>query len=164
MEYTFLPKEIGIEFKINNVKHIIKVGMKIPEVEAIIGKPYQNEYHTKKYNPNEKYLYKSKEQWAATWGKAKRAVYNYETALVLNYRDDILEYISITRPAKAYLDGKNLLVLNEKQFLKFMKERGYERVMPPTHGETFKIANITVDWGDPIEGPEWVAILDTSKD
>ena len=59
MQFTFLPKELGVEFTLNKIKHVIKVGMKIPEVEAIVGKP--EDYHTKKYNPNEKYLYKTKE-------------------------------------------------------------------------------------------------------
>ena len=161
MEFTFLPKELAVEFIEKKQRKVIKVGMKIPEVESVIGKP--KNYHTDPFDPDEKRMYKNQQEWYNIFGRTKKAIY-INKGLILGYYDDIITHINLEKPAKANLDGKNLLGLKPNPLYKFMKERGYVRVNTFSSGDAFRGANLFVvyDWNS--SGPSWVAIADLSKE
>lgn len=161
MEYTFNPKELSVQLKINHETKSVRVGMLISDVVSVIGEP--RKYIIEEFDPKEKDLYQTKQEWLDKYGRAKKAIYDF--GLLIGYYDDIVTTINVTNPAReAMLDGRNLITMSKDKLLEFMSGKGYIRVNTFSSGDAFRGANLIVVYEtDDNLGPDWIAITDLSK-
>lgn len=160
--YTFNPKELSVQFKLNNETKTLRVGMSLPDVEKKIGAPER--YVREEFDPNERGLYQTRGEWLNKFGRAKKAIYDFAGVLI-EYYDDIVTAINVDDSIhKAMLDGANLLTMSKAKLFEFMKSKGYVRVETFAAGDAFRGANLIVVYEtDDNTGPDWVAIVDLSK-
>lgn len=157
MEYFIKPNILGIEFVEQNTKKVIKIGMSSTEVESIIGKP-DRDYFVKDYSfinivndVTRKLIDISR--------RSKRGIYSSSRGFLLGYIDDKLDNIDLMSPAKAILDGKNLLEMQPKALFSFMKKNQYTRVLTYASGDAFRGANIGVSFKDSSSTPQWISVF-----